>query len=411
MDANERRARATHEATQWWNRLGIERPTEISKADRELFTQWLRESPLHVAELLRIAQVHDALERFKLWGEIETGAAGEPDNVVALREPLNGPDEAAPESGRTTYISTDTVGKGAPRSRIRLWAIAASICFVAVMVAWFALAARGQLIATELAERRQVMLDDGTVVQLEPETRLRVKFEDRNRYVALERGRALFRVAKDATRPFWVSTEHTSVRAVGTAFGVESGNRGVIVTVAEGKVAVGRSKPRWFSPAPQDADQRQVSNEAGSSATTESAHVAAARKDDSIAAGAAQVGAGSSDTAGASASEIFLTAGQQLTVQGPGAVERVRMVDAARALAWAEGQLVFENDTLADVVAEFNRYNRTQLHISDLQLAARRVSGVFEATDMQTLLAFIRQGGSEIRIRQTDEGIVIDSSR
>jgi len=61
-------------------------------------------------------------------------------------------------------------------------------------------------------------------------------------------------------------------------------------------------------------------------------------------------------------------------------------------------------------VAEFNRYNRTQLHISDLQLATRRVSGVFEATDMQTLLAFIRQGGSEIRIRQTDEGIVIDSS-
>ena len=46
MDATERRTRATQEAAQWWNRLCVERPTEFSKADRELFTQWLRESPL-----------------------------------------------------------------------------------------------------------------------------------------------------------------------------------------------------------------------------------------------------------------------------------------------------------------------------------------------------------------------------
>ena len=91
-------------------------------------------------------------------------------------------------------------------------------------------------------------------------------------------------------------------------------------------------------------------------------------------------------------------------------MDQVRTVDTARALAWAQGQLIFENDTLADVVTEFNRYNRTQLRIDDLKLATRRVSGVFDATDVETLLAFIVQGSSEIRITQTDQGVAIGSS-
>lgn len=362
MDANERRARATREATQWWNRLSIEQAGKVSKADRELFTQWLRESPLHVAELLRVAHVHDSLERFKLWSEIEVDATGEEPNVVAFRD---GTDETFPVRASSTDEAIDRHDGSAEKPpRVRFWAIAASACFVAVLAGWFALGARGQVIETDLAERRQVMLNDGSVVQLEPETLLRVKFVDHERRVSMERGRALFRVAKDAQRPFLVSTDHTSVRAVGTAFGVENGGRGVIVTVAEGKVAVARSRD----------DGEASSQEPATSA------------------------------------DVLLTAGQQITVQTSGAVETVRAVDTARALAWAEGQLVFENDTLAHVVTEFNRYNRTQLHISDQQLAGRRVSGVFEATDTETLLAFIQQGGGEISIKHTDDGIVIGAS-
>ena len=372
MDANERRERATQEATQWWNRLSIERPAEVSRVDRELFTQWLRESPLHVSELLRIAQVHDALERFNRWSEIEVDATrGESHNVVSLRAEA----ERSPEASHENAPS---------QSRGNVWwAIAATACLCVIFGAWFALAARGQVIETDLAERRQVMLEDGSVVQLEPETKLRVRFEDRMRRVSLERGRALFRVTKDVQRPFLVSADHTSVRAVGTAFGVENGKRGVVVTVAEGKVAVGRTKGAGASP-------------------TVIQH-------ENIAAGSENGGTRSGDAKTPDA-EIFLTAGQQLKIPSSGSVDRVRAVDTARALAWAEGQLVFENDTLADVVAEFNRYNRTQLHINDSRLAARRVSGVFEATDSETLLAFIRQGGGEIHIERTDDGLVIDAT-
>jgi transmembrane sensor len=412
MDTNERRARATHEATQWWNRLTIERSSKVTKADRELFTQWLRESPLHVAELLRIAQVHDALERFKLWSEVEVGDAHESHNVIPLREAESA--EVSSGASLSSAERTSADGRQTYRSRVSSWAIAASICLVAVTAGWFALGTRGQVIETELAERRQVMLDDGSVVQLEPETKLRVKFEDHNRYVALERGRALFRVAKDAQRPFWVSTDHTSVRAVGTAFGVENGKRGVIVTVAEGKVAVGRSRGKlpWSALAQEKThiDSQGAAPGEGPVIPTDGPASHSTGSADKQGISVQGGGRASGEAAAASAPEIFLTAGQQLTVQTSGAVDRVRTVDTARALAWAQGQLVFENDTLADVVAEFNRYNRTQLHINDLQLATRRVSGVFEATDMETLLAFIRQGGGEIRITQTDRGVVIDSS-
>ncbi len=58
----------------------------MSLSDRESFTEWLRESPLHVSEFLRVAHVHDSLERFKLWSQVEVGAIGEPDNVVQLRD-------------------------------------------------------------------------------------------------------------------------------------------------------------------------------------------------------------------------------------------------------------------------------------------------------------------------------------
>jgi transmembrane sensor len=343
MDTNDRRARATQEATQWWNRLSTLKPTEVSVSDRESFTEWLRESPLHVSELLRVAHVHDSLERFKLWSQVEVGAIDEqPDNVVLLRD----------DDERSSEQSANPPPEA--RSRVRIWAMAAGTCAIAILGAWFALGLRGDVIESKQAERRQVMLEDGTIVQLEPETRLRVKYEENLRRVELEHGRALFRVAKNPQRPFLVSADQTSVRAVGTAFGVESNSRGVVVTVAEGKVAVA------------DSPKARSSGE-----------------------------------------EIFLVAGQQVTVPDSGAVAPVRTVDTTRALAWAQGQLVFENDTLADVVQEFNRYNRVQLSITDAQLAARKVSGVFEATDSETLLAFIRQSGEEVNVTRTDEGIVI----
>src|SRR5690349_12905429 len=64
MDGPERRAMAAETAAEWWVRL---KDPRIPMSEREQFVDWLRESPVHVAEMLRVAQVHDALANFRRW--------------------------------------------------------------------------------------------------------------------------------------------------------------------------------------------------------------------------------------------------------------------------------------------------------------------------------------------------------
>jgi transmembrane sensor len=156
------------------------------------------------------------------------------------------------------------------------------------------------------------------------------------------------------------------VRAVGTAFGGERREHDiVVVTVAEGKVAV--------SARGSSLGQGEVSDKSTPHSGT----------------------------------AVYLTANQQVTVQRERRAAAVRNVSSARELAWAEGRLVFANDPVARVVAEFNRYNRVQVHVLDPALAARPVSGVFDATNPDAFIAFI-QNAAAVRIeRNGTRSIVI----
>lgn len=76
MDASDRRRRASREAATWFVRL---QTGELERADREEFVDWLRESAVHVAEMLRVARVHDRLEEFQGWLQValpETARGG-----------------------------------------------------------------------------------------------------------------------------------------------------------------------------------------------------------------------------------------------------------------------------------------------------------------------------------------------
>lgn len=352
MEPNDSRSAITDEAARWWARVGTRDARIVSRADREEFTRWLRASPVNVAELLRIAHVHFALEHVQDWKEIGTDEPQtDADKIVALHGPTR------------------------RQRRARLWVAAASAVAAGLMCIGVLGVLSGQVIQTAQAERREVVLNDGSVVQLEPETRLEISFSARERRVRLERGRALFRVAKDARRPFWVRADGTRVRAVGTEFGVEDREQSVVVTVAEGKVAV------------LSTHEEAVSSGGSTTARSSPSPVAQRRN-----------------------IEVFVTAGEQVTMPADdtGEIPPVRTVDTSRALAWAQGRLVFENEPLTEVISEFNEYNHLQLHLSDPALAARRISGVFDATDPQTLLAFI-QAGSHVRIqREGNQEVIIE---
>lgn len=370
MNANSRRARAAAEAAEWWVRIEA---SELSREEREQLVDWLRESAVHVAEMLRMAEVHGALERFHDWVRISTddeGAATDT-NVIAFESAQAAPGAAPVASAAepTSRTSPQPVDPGA-RRWIAGIALAAT---VAVLGVFLALLFSAQVIQTGRAERRSVTLADGSVLQIDPESRLRIRLQKHERDVSLERGRALFRVAKDPTRPFVVRADATQVRAVGTQFGVEQSREGIVVTVAEGKVAV--------RPSDMAADRNIMSS--GSPP-------------------AGRAGA----TAPSTAAEMLLTAGQQVIVPRRGPAEPVRTVDTDRELAWVAGRLVFDNERVADVIEEFNRYNVVQLHVTSPQLAQRLVSGVFDASEPESFIGFM-QSVAPVNVRRAGQDITI----
>ncbi len=357
----ERRARAAAEAATWAERL---EDGPLTGAERSELTDWLRESPLHVAEMLASGRLSSALQRFPHWKALAPPAA-------ASARGAEGPDD-----GRRTSFGASPIGTVSPKVRspgrstrnpAARWAagLAAGVAIAAIAV-WFMRGdPRVTALNTQPGERRQITLADGSLVRLMSDTDLRVQMQPHLRTVRILRGEALFRVAKDPARPFVVDVETTRVRAVGTIFSVERRVDGVVVTVAEGKVAV---RPG----------------------------------------GAGAPGAADS-TAG---SEVPLEANERLVVSALGiasAVHRVEPapdVDPSDPFQVRSHRLSFENARVADVVAQFNRRNRLQIEISDPALAARTVSGIFDSDDPQSFVDFLRSTSSATTSRVRDESAV-----
>jgi transmembrane sensor len=217
----------------------------------------------------------------------------------------------------------------------------AAVCLLAVILfTWLG----PTVLTTQLGERREMTLSDGSVVDLAPGSELVVRYHSHERLVALNHGEALFHVAGNPGRPFIVQAAMTRVRAVGTVFNVERGDRGVSVTVVEGRVAVSQQT-------------------------------------------AAQV-ANSSTESGANA--LSLGADEQVSISPAGRATPVRKVQSETEVGWASGQLVFENETIAEIARRFNLYNRTQIQVLDADLGAQRVSGMFRASDPGSFVAFVR---------------------
>jgi transmembrane sensor len=218
----------------------------------------------------------------------------------------------------------------------RFWpfAVAASLVFALLAGAsWMYLQNSGWLqFETRVGGFARVVLDDGSVVDLNTNSEVRVRIDDARREVRLLHGEGRFQVAHDSARPFTVSAADASVRAVGTAFTVRLRESAQVdVLVFEGKVRI------------------------------ESAHAPQSPP---------------------------VVAGEAATVLADRiSVIRVEPQDLERRLAWTTGRLKFGGETLGDAVSEFNRYNRRQLKLADPSLAGLRVGGNFAATDPDSFAA------------------------
>lgn len=203
-------------------------------------------------------------------------------------------------------------------------------------------------------EMRHVSLADGSTVEVNTESQVRVAMRRDLRRIKLVSGEAWFQVAKDAERPFVVETGRVRVRAVGTAFAVRRLTDGADVTVTEGVVET------WL--------------------------------------------------AGDPAPPTRIAAGGTARVRESGAAKvEARVVQAAeidRKLAWRVGRIEFDGDTLAEAVAEFNRYNARKLRLADAGLADKRFHGMFRTDDPEGFArtAAVTLGG---RVEASPDQIVI----
>jgi transmembrane sensor len=247
-------------------------------------------------------------------------------------------------------------------------ALLATCAIAVIAVGITVLCLRTDGVSTVVGEQRTLTLQDGSRVYLNTNSRAVVRFDRQARRVELEKGEALFEVAKNSALPFIVTAGDRQVRALGTAFVVRRDPQRLAITLVEGKVAV------------------------SGDSTQETARLLAASERTPGSTGP-----------GAAAADVFtLDPGQRVTFASgqPPKVDRPRL---EKVTAWQHGQVSLDNTTLADAVSEMNRYNRMQLVVDDPQVATIRISGVFRAGDTENFVqALVRTYHLQVKDRGSD---------
>jgi transmembrane sensor len=334
------------EASAWFIEF---RAGDVNGEARLHFIDWLRRSPEHIQAYLEVSGV---------WGELPTSDPDGRIDIKSLIARARGEADVIELSPPGTRPGTPLSEKASlkPRTwsqmqRRALLATAALLLLALATVRFWGGGALADAYSTGIGEQRTIALPDGSTVELNARSSLRVHLTDRQRDVTLLEGQALFRVAKDAQRPFVVRAGDAQVRAVGTEFDVYRKESGTVVTVVEGRV-----------------ETYDESGRGGERA-------------------------------------ILLSAGERLTVV-PHTVTKPTRADPSVATAWLQKRLIFEETPLNEVAEEFNRYNRRPLSIEDRELKVLKISGVYSSTDPASLINFLRSQSS-IQVVETDKNVRI----
>ena len=359
------------EASVWFVefRLG-----DIDRIRRRDFMRWLKRSPDHIRAYMEISGAYARLPRAGLASKTDI------EGVMArasARSKAVITENVEELSCLRPMAKPATASRGRPGRTARMAACFA-LCFVGLAAVASYVLLRVPAYATQTAEHRSITLDDGSRVELNARTRVRIVFTATQRRIDLIEGQALFHVSKDAHRPFIVSTSRARVQALGTRFDVHLGNSGTTVTVLEGSVAV--------------LDATALRDRETVTATELQTQVAS------------QVS--SIDDAGSPA-PVVLAAGEQAIITRS-SISRPARANVAAATAWTQGQFEFDETQLSDVVEEFNRYSRLPIVIESPELAAFRISGIYSSDDPRSLVRFLRnqpdlvvtETTTEIRIRR-----------
>jgi transmembrane sensor len=227
------------------------------------------------------------------------------------------------------------------------------VIMMAVGTVWQFLVNNAHSYTTQIGAISTVPLSDGSKITLNTDSQIRVALNASERRIELDQGEAYFEVAKDAARPFIVAIADKRVIAVGTKFSIRREHDDIRVLVTEGRVRIERN---------------------GSSSRTP---------------------------------ETQLAAGSQArTAQAAVLVNQPPPMEMEQLLSWRTGYIVFRDTSLADAVADFNRYTTRKIVIEDPAIADIRIGGNFRSGNADAFLSLI-QSGFPIHVEQHTDRIVL----
>jgi len=339
----------TQRAADWFvaNRAGM------APEQRQAFTDWLKTSPVHVQEYLAIAAIGRDLRQ---------ACTVSARSIAALIERARNEDDSTVEFLRPLQDSS------ANHRPWRGWhfaaiALSAGVLLTSGLALFRDFAANPTATAPDAVtvvhyqtghgQQQTYVLADKSVVHLNTDSDVTIRYSKAQRSVSLSSGQALFEVTHESARPFRVTAKSAEIIDVGTKFDVRLWDAATVVTVVEGRVEV-----RLASAATPKSDGLQVQ------------------------------------------------AGQQVRVTDGGLPLLPVSVDAGRATAWLHRQISFDREPLGKVAAEFNRYAMKSIEITTPALRGLRVSGIFSTDDTAAFIAFLRSLDG-VQVEETATRVVV----
>jgi ferric-dicitrate binding protein FerR (iron transport regulator) len=107
---------------------------------------------------------------------------------------------------------------------------------------------------------------------------------------------------------------------------------------------------------------------------------------------------------------VAVGANQQVIVRRNGDLAPIRNVNGEVETAWTAGQLIFEDESVANVVRRFNSYNHKQIRVLDDALASRRIRGVFRASDPDAFVLFLKSAAAVSATRTDGDTILVGAA-
>jgi transmembrane sensor len=357
MNSNEEKIRAAiaEEAGEWFV-ASDEEP--LDERDSAALAAWLKTSPVHVEEFLGVSAIARDLR----------AARADPEYALDAILARARVEEDAPV--RTLWLRVAAAFRGETSGPWLTAAVTMVVCGV-LSLGWFlpwngtptghpsvSSGTTALHFETRHGEQLSRRLADNSILHLNTDSAVTIRYGKNERLVLLTSGQADFEVAHEPDRVFRVIAGAAEVVDVGTKFDVRLQHDSTVVTVVEGRVAVGPSP--HFGKLGTNSSQNHPPP------------------------------------------FVQLSADQQIRVAQGQWPATPASVDSQRTTAWLRREIVFDHEPLEHVVAEYNRYTAKPIEIATPALRNLQISGVFATDDTEAFLAFLRSlKGVRVEVTET----------